>query len=205
MNEIEIKRAQYPRVSDIIFKQNRDELNRINADILANAALRGTKVHLYAAAYARGFMIPAIEPEYFPYVDAFMQWYDENVDELLHYNMRLYDDFLCYSGEFDMILKLKNGKIVLLDLKTSATPSITWPLQLAAYANLCEKNGLDFDEVAVLHLKKKKKKKKESEDPSFPVVAAMMMYDYINEYWEIFSSALKCFHYFSSKEVKHGT
>ena len=206
--ELEIKRASYPRVTDIIGKQNADELKSVPLDTLANACIRGQKVHSYCTAKMKGLWIDAIEAEYEPYVTAFVEWAEENIDCELASAERLYDDVKRFTGEFDMIVKLKDGTRALIDIKTSSAKSKSWPIQLSAYAHLCRLNGFEFDAVYNVHLKKVKpaifdENSEEKTLISPPYVKAFLIaYDEITPYWEIFSSSLTCFDYFSRKEAK---
>lgn len=203
------KRALYPRVSDIIAKQNADELRSIPLDTLANACIRGQKVHDYCTAWIKSLWLTDVEPEYQPYVDAFAQWATANTEECYYSSVRLYDDVKRFTGEFDMIVKMKGtGKRALIDIKTSACKSKAWPLQLSAYAHLCKINGYEFDVVYNIHLKKTKaalfeEKQGEKVLISPPVVKSVEIeYDDLSPSWDIFSSALKCYDYFDRKEVK---
>lgn len=208
MSDLEIKRSLYPRVSDIIGKQNRDELRNIPLDTLANACIRGQKVHDYCTAWIKQLWIPDIEPEYEPYLEAFKKWACDNIEEGYYSAVRLYDDIKCFTGEFDMIVKLKSGKMALLDIKTSSTRSKAWAVQLAAYSHLCKINGYEFDVIYNIHLKKKsaaiyEEKGGEKVLVSPPFIEVIeIMYGDISDYWEIFSSALKCYDYFDRKEIK---
>ena len=106
-----------------------------------------------------------------------------------------------------MIVKMKvSKKIVLLDIKTSYNPSMSWPVQLAAYARLCAVNGYEFDSVMNVHLKKThaaiyKEIEGEKTLISPPQVRTNIIeHKDIEFYWEVFSSALKCYDYFYRKE-----
>lgn len=207
MTDLEQRRALYPRVSDIIRKQNEAEFRGIPLETLANACIRGQKVHDYCTAWARNLWISDMEEEYRPYFTAFTEWAGMNVDEILHTSVRLYDDTRRFTGEFDMIARMKvSKKIVLMDIKTSSSPSMSWPIQLSAYAHLCKVNGYDFDEIMNVHLKKVKigvckEKEGRKADISFPQVRVKTIeHENINFFWDIFSSALKCYDYFERKE-----
>lgn len=208
MSSLEEKRANYPRVSDIISKQNSNELRSIPLETLVNASIRGTKIHDYCTAWIKNLWIIDIEEEYKPYVNSFIEWASENIKKCIHSPTRLYDDEQCFSGEFDMILEMKNGEKALIDIKTSAVPSKAWPLQLAAYAHLCRKNGYEFDCVYNLHLKRTKvaffeEIQGEKVLISPPVVKTVeIKHEDLTAYWEIFASSLRCYDYFDRKEVK---
>lgn len=204
-NEMQIARAMYPRVSDIIGKQTEKEMRAIPLETLANACVRGTKVHDYCSAYLKGLWIPEIEPEYLPYVNAFIEWANNNIYQTLHINERLYDDVKRFTGEYDCIVKLQGSKkIALIDIKTSANASKSWPIQLAAYKHLCEINGYDVEAVYNIHLKKTKAAtyddlKNMATPPK--VKATQIDHGDIKPYWEIFTSALACYDYFDRKEL----
>ena len=207
MTDLQEKRSLYPRVSNIISKQN-DGFRNIPLETLANACLRGEKVHNYCSAWVRGLWVDDIEPEYKPYFDAFVEWAKSNVSDLIYPSTRLYDDEKMFTGEFDMIVKLKeSNKIVLMDIKTSHTTSKTWPIQLSAYNHLCKINGYYIDTIMNLHLKKThaalyQEKEGEKVLISPPQVQAIeIMHEDVAPYWGIFSSALACYDYFDRREV----
>ncbi len=209
MNDLDIKRVSYPRVSDIIGKQNANEMRAIPIEHLVNASVRGTAIHNYCNLYIKNLWISDVNSEYEPYFEAFKTWHREHVETTLYSSKRLYDDEKCFTGEFDMIVKLKEGNVCLLDIKTSATKSNAWPIQLAAYRHLCKLSGCHLDEVMNLHLKAKEKAtfkineqgKKVMISPPV-VVVNTLRYEDVNQYWEIFSSALRCYDYFDRKEKK---
>jgi hypothetical protein len=208
MDNLEEKRAHYPRVSEIISKQNSEELRSVPLEALANACIRGQKVHDYCTAWVKHLWVIDIEPEYEPYFKAFTDWACENIFEGLYAGIRLYDDERGFTGEFDLLAKMKDGKTALLDIKTSASKSKAWPVQLAAYSHLCKLNGYEFEEIYNIHLKKTHAAIYTEVEGmkilvSPPVIKTISIsYDDLNPYWEIFSSALKCYDYFDRKEVK---
>jgi len=204
MLKLEELRLSYPRVSEIIGKQTEKEMRAIPVDALVNAALRGTKVHGYCTSYLKDLWIPEIEDEYVPYVNAFKRWADENIEETLFTNERLYDDERRFTGEYDCIVILKDSKrTAMLDIKTSANVSKSWPIQLAAYKHLCELNGYPIETVLNIHLKKTKAAIFDSEKRLYhPAIVKPFMIEYedITKYWSLFASALSCYDYFERKE-----
>lgn len=209
MNELEVLRSTYPRVSEIISKQNDAELRSVSLEVLANACIRGNKVHQYCTAYVKSLWISDIEEEYQPYVNAFKEWADANISDVIFNNVRLYDDVKRFSGEFDLIAILKSNRVALIDIKTSSTKSKAWPIQLSAYTHLCQLNAYHIDFAFNLHLKKTKAAKFEEKEGekvmiSPPQVKTVIENEYedFNVHWDIFSSALKCYDYFDRKEAK---
>ncbi len=208
MNDLDIERLNYVRVSTIIGKQTAEEMAAIPSDVLANAAYRGTKVHDYCTTYVKGLWLPVMEAEYEPFVQTFIEWYDQKVKKLLFTNTRLYDDEKKITGEFDMIVELKeNNRIAMLDLKTSANVSRSWPVQLAAYKHLCELNGFHPDIYYNIHLKKTKSATYELKEGIKTMVtppkvkSVEIPHGDLTASWEIFSSALTCYNFFNRKEA----
>lgn len=66
----------------------------------------------------------------------FNQWKDETQAECL-YTEKAYNNNR-YSGTIDLIAKIKNGMVGLIDFKTSASPRPSHVLQLGGYLNLIE-------------------------------------------------------------------
>lgn len=186
-------RKLYPRVSDILKVFTRKDYEMISPEVLANAAARGTKVHTYCAGYAEGLWLPEIEAECQPYVTSFALWCDECIDSVILTEERLYDDELKFSGQIDMVAKLKDGSLALIDLKTSANESKSWALQLAAYDHLLKLNGYTMDIVTVLKLKKTACRVKE-----IPYKA-----EQLKSSWNLFKAATDLYAYFERKEVSH--
>lgn len=188
---IENIEKEYVRVSDVISSSNSSEYSGINLEVLANAALRGEKVHAYCVAYAKGMWLPELEEECQPYFDSFKQWYDQYVDHLCLAETRLYCNQKKITGRFDLIVVLKQrNQIALVDLKSSANPSKSWPIQLAAYEYLLKVNNYDIDIAMNLHLKKNGKGG-----------TSIVPHD-LSESWEIFQSCLNVYNYFHRKEAK---
>lgn len=205
MDELDLARSRYPRVSDIIGIQTEREMRSIPLQNLIDASERGTKIHRYCTSYAKGLFLSEVEMDCEPYVEAFKKWCDLNIKNVILTRTRLYDDSKRYSGEPDMIIELQNGSRALIDIKSAAQESKAWAVQLAAYDNLCKQNGLLYDQIFVLHLKKKQPKKKKGEDQidlPLEVNSECLMHPNINMYWDIFASALNCYDYFNRKEPK---
>lgn len=86
------------------------------------------------------------------YVKSFRQWWNKGI-KVLSIEQRFYCSELMITGQVDMIIQTEDGPVI-LDLKTSAKPSKTWPLQGSAYAYMARKNGYDIKGIQFLHLNK---------------------------------------------------
>lgn len=174
-----------PRVSDILSPYSSIGLATVPKDILKHAATRGTIIHTYATAYARGDFVPTIDEEYEPYFNSFVKWYDENVERLIFSETRLYHKGLQYCGQPDLIVNLKGSKDnILIDIKTSANIYQTHPVQLAAYMDLLNVNGLHCTRGIILKLNKQGK------------IAKDYDYDDCNPYYRIFLYSLELYNHF---------
>ena len=125
----------YTRVTDILSPFN--NFSGIDPETLAAAADRGTRVHKLCESYALGLFIVHVDEDCKNYFNAFCKWFDEYVEEVICAEKRLNSPTYLISGKFDLIVRLKGDKrLVLLDNKTPQTPSKTWKLQTAAYKHL---------------------------------------------------------------------
>lgn len=186
-------RSQYPRVSDILAAYSKKDLELIAPDVLSHAAERGTKVHALCTGYARGLWLPMIDEECKPYFESFKAWYDENKHSVILTEERLFDDELKFSGQLDMLVKKGDGSLALIDLKTGATESRSWALQLAAYEHLLKLNGYEARQSTILKLKKTSCRAKEITYKSENLIP----------FWNLFKGALDLYAYYNTKEVKN--
>ena len=79
-------------------------------------------------------------------------------------------------------------ELYLVDLKTSARPQKTYPVQMAAYDRLLRANNINVKGAILVYLDK---------DGEFPDI------DYLEDLTEethIFLSALECWHYFNKRK-----
>jgi hypothetical protein len=176
---------KYPRVSEILEPYSSMSLANVPKVSLENAAMRGTILHTYCTAYARGDFIPPLNEDYKPYYNSFVQWYDEKVEELIFSETRLYHDDLQYCGQPDLIVRLfDSSSTVLIDIKSSYKIYQTHPVQLAAYMDLSNINGLHCDKGIILKLNKEGK------------IAREYDYEDCNKYYKIFLQAVSLYDYF---------
>jgi len=132
----------YPRVTSIVNIKAKPALYRYYADlnsyaegekIMEKAADEGTRVHEAAEAILTG-KEPVIAPDIAPAVKAFREFIDEkNVQVDPEYvERRVVNHNDRYAGTVDSVA-LIDGKLGVLDLKTSAGIFRDYNLQLAAY------------------------------------------------------------------------
>ncbi len=127
----------YNRVTEILeFYTN---FSGIDPLTLANAADRGSRVHKYCEMYALNLFLSDIDEDCKNYFNSFKEWYDSFVVKLLYNELRINSEKYLLTGKFDLIVQLKGDPedcLTLIDIKTPASSSLTWPLQMAAYSML---------------------------------------------------------------------
>jgi hypothetical protein len=149
-------------------------LSDIQADVVQNAASRGTVVHKICDAIAYNFPIEddwineliqgyARNVEHFEkekilvlsMVESFQRWIEgKTMFNKVH---RFFDDNLMLSGECDFIYKDQSGLLTLVDLKTPVNESKTWSLQGSAYSYLAKQAGHDIQCIQFVKLDRKGK------------------------------------------------
>lgn len=149
-------RQNYTRVTSVLYPFS--GLQNIDAEIVAHAAERGTKVHQICEGIVAGLGEIGVEDETWGYVESFKKWWQSGI-HVVEMEKRFWDDDLSITGQVDFITQTENG-LALVDIKTSSRPSKTWPCQGSAYAYLCKKSGFDIKNIYFLHLNKHGKEPK---------------------------------------------
>jgi predicted RecB family nuclease len=174
-----------PRVTEIL--RSYTSYDKVPPQILGRAAERGTSVHAICAGIAKDVWIPdsMINEELLGYVNSFKAWSDAQVDKYLVIEKRYIDEDRKFSGQLDFLVTCKDLRTYLVDIKTSARPQKTYPIQMAAYQLLLNKHGTSIDGAMLVYLNK---------NGEFPNVHTM---DDLADEQRIFLAALDCWHYFN--------
>lgn len=184
-----------PRVTEIL--RNYTNYDKVPSEILDKAATRGTTVHALCAGIAKGAWIPdgMIDPNLRGYINSFQKWAQAQVKKFSIVEKRFADPTLNYTGQLDFVVEGTDGELYLVDIKTSASPQKTFPVQMAAYNNLLKINGVYVKGAILVYLKK---------DGEFPEV--YLLEDLVQE-WSVFVAALECWNYFhkGKKNVRKNT
>lgn len=174
-----------PRVTEILKCFTGYEY--VPTQILERAATRGTKVHVLCAAIANGVWVPdsMIDETHRGYVESFRKWMNESVSQFVVVEKRYTDKEEMFSGQVDFVVKGADNKFYLVDIKTSAKPQKSHPVQMAAYTNLLAQNCIPIEGAILVYLDK------DGDYPKLNYLADM------NEEWKVFLSALECYNYFN--------
>lgn len=154
-------RENYIRVTNVLYPFS--GLDKLDVDIVAHAAERGTKVHKICEGIIQSFGEYGVDEETQGYVESFKKWWGEG-KALVKMEERFWDDEKELTGKVDLIIQTPDG-LAIVDIKTSSKPSKTWPAQGSAYAYLAKKAQYDIKKVFFLHLNKYGKEPKIYEYP----------------------------------------
>lgn len=165
-NTYSVDGVEYPRVTTILGIIDRPELRYWYAKVGANEAKRisdeakqfGTDFHslcheINLGEHRRRTWHPPSQFKDMAY--AYINWMSENLEEISHVEHQLISKTHVFGGTADLIARPrgKDGPYI-LDIKTSKSPSVEWPLQLAAYSIAAEENGIPIVGKAVIHVSK---------------------------------------------------
>lgn len=145
----------YTRVTSVL-KPFMD-FSMIAPEVLARKADLGKRVHSYCESYSLGLFVEEIESDCKNYVDAFKNWFDACVEEVIQTETRINSPTYLLTGQFDMLCRLKyDDELTLIDYKTPDNPSLTWQLQTAAYHMLADEElGIKIGRRVCLMLPKR--------------------------------------------------
>jgi hypothetical protein len=175
--------SSYLRVTEILSPFS--GLDKIDPVVLQNAANRGTRVHRACEAIIEDLGDWGVDIEIEGYIESFKKWWSTG-HKVLALEKRFFCADLEITGQVDLILEKSPGEALIVDLKTSASPSKTWPLQGSAYAYMARKSGYNICGIQFIQLKKDGKKPK--------------IYEYEDNF-ELFKKCLDIFnHFFRRKD-----
>jgi hypothetical protein len=165
------------------------DFSAIKPDVLAAAAARGTRVHAAIASYLTGaFSVPELLPGEDLMFESLVLWVDAMVAEVIDVEPELKSIDLGYVGHPDLIARLKNRSLAVVDFKTPQNEAMGWPIQIAAYRQLVAEKYLEApDGYAV------------SPRPDGKIARAFL-YGKNPLHFNVFLSALNCHRYFNQKK-----
>jgi len=126
-------------MGDVGFEEAVRRLAQVPERAAGRAAERGTLVHAYAEARAKGGEPPSLPGELAGYCRAFESFMAEHRPRFLGAEVTVWDDVRRYAGTLDAwaLVELE-GRLVVVDYKTSSRVRPEAHLQLAALANAHE-------------------------------------------------------------------
>ncbi len=166
----------FTRVTDVLSPFS--GLNKINPEILKNAAERGTLVHEIIEGIEQGFDKEDVPETALGYIESYEKW--ATGKNFLPAPKRFYETEMMITGLVDAIYK-DGDDLVLVDYKTPARESKTWSLQGSAYSCMCKRHGFNIKRIEFVKLDKTGKPPK--------------VYVYMED-MEMFRKVLECYRYF---------
>lgn len=140
-----------PSVTEVIGFVNARAFMDIPPERLAVAQDRGNVFHALAAAHARQTFIAEVPESCAGRFVSFQEWFDHYVVKTVLVEQELVHPTLHYCGTPDWAgLLLGDRGNTLLDWKTPLAFSKAWRLQVAAYRELCNVNGIPIDRIGTL-------------------------------------------------------
>ena len=113
-----------------VFQTASEKTEKIKKD----AGLVGTVVHGLVEDYLKGKEIPEqTDKKVIACWNNFLKWWDKQEYTPVEIEKKIYSKNFNYAGTLDLVVKDKEGKLVLIDIKTSNSVSFDYHLQLNAY------------------------------------------------------------------------
>lgn len=124
-----------------------EEANRVSLE----ATTLGTAVHAACEIVDKNPRA-AVPPAFALYVNAYREWRDREVEKVLGVESTVFHPKHGYAGTLDRLYRLKDGRVVVADLKTGRSVDAKARLQTMAYAECLELHGQSVDGRMVIHL-----------------------------------------------------
>lgn len=109
---------------------------------LKDSAEAGTDLHAELEDYVKAMMKLKPIRKYNEKIQPFIDWADENVKEFLCSEAHCFDEELWVGGITDCVAELNDGKLAVIDFKSSKEAYTNQFIQAAGYAIQADRNGL---------------------------------------------------------------
>lgn len=142
-------------VSRVIDAVMRKSWEGVDPAVIENAAERGRRVEKWSTEMFRtGAVLPEGEDraDVLERLEAVESWYVQHAPVLIDAQRMVWSTQDEVAGMIDYVLKFRNQKRYIVDMKCTAQAEATWPIQLGGYSSLSEEKP---DGVAVLHINPK--------------------------------------------------
>lgn len=151
----------------------------------------GHRIHAAIEGYFRGDLTPEMSAQEAGMFLLFKQWATDTRFQPLELEMNVQSKLHHYHGSFDAVGHFGDGKLMVLDWKTSSATDALYGAQLAAYAQgYKEMTGTEITEGLVVRMDKKPETKKAFEVTRF---------DDLPKYFEIFLHAKELYEFVNKK------
>lgn len=128
------------------------DFSSVSEDVMKRAGAFGTAVHMACEMHDQDDLDEAtLDPAIVPYLDGWKQFLRLSGAKPVLIETR-YASKMHFAGTIDRLCEI-DGKLILVDIKTSATLSSAVGVQLAAYKHLLIEHGNGVDERAAVQLR----------------------------------------------------
>lgn len=127
--------------------------NEVADKVSSDAMNFGTNVHELCEQISKGVEVTPT-PTYFPYVDAYREWFRRNVREVLSVERQIVSHVHGYAGRTDLHALMSDGRTAIIDIKTSKHITPVYALQTMAYKMGIEEEGESAERRLVLQIAK---------------------------------------------------
>lgn len=122
----------------------------IDKGTLDNAAIRGSLVHRACELYDDNDLeITSIDSVIGSYLNGWIDFRKDTGATIQEFEMRVFNQDLFYAGTLDRIVRFPDGKLAVVEIKTSCKIEQTTGMQLAAYAECCPTLPGDAERLCV--------------------------------------------------------
>lgn len=141
-------------ITDTLIDRVIEEASARPDKIKDDAASLGSKVHAYIDRFVKGGKLEKIPNEILKPVSAFADWWKRSGLTFVSGDLKVASSAYGYGGSLDALAK-KNGRLVLLDWKTSKAIYDEYALQAAAYVQaFIETYGVGVSEAVIVRFSK---------------------------------------------------
>jgi hypothetical protein len=134
-----------------------DQAKNKTEEIKKDAGLVGTVVHGLIEDFLKGKKIPQqSDDKVINCWNLFLDWWNKQEYQVVELEKKVFSKKYNYAGTLDLVLKDKNGNLILADIKTSNHISFDYTLQLNAYKQAYEEETkLKISKGLIIRLPKK--------------------------------------------------
>ena len=126
-------------VDRVILERIIDHAKNKTEQVKKDAGLVGTVVHGLIEDFLKGKKIPNQSDEKVVNCwNLFLDWWNKQEYEVVELEKKIFSKKYNYAGTLDLVLKDKQGNLILADIKTSNQISFDYTLQLNAYKEAYE-------------------------------------------------------------------
>lgn len=128
--------------SDKEYLEYLDKAYRNHKNSLDKSAVKGKDLHSEIETYVKSKINKDKNQPYSDTIEPFIKWADDNVEQFLWSEAHCYSESLGCGGITDIGAKLKDGKVYIIDIKSSREAYTSHYLQCAGYSLQLKTSGL---------------------------------------------------------------